>query len=84
MLAYLEQRERVGLGPRCPLADVFVALKESNAAFSLKDFHAGLKQMQADQRIALLPSSGPDDTPGPEYALLNGAAIYYYAARAAR
>lgn len=83
-LGYLEGRQRVGLGPRCALADLFVHLKEANSVLSIKDFHAGLKRMREAELIALLPSSGNGDVPGPEYALLDGAALYYYVTRASR
>jgi hypothetical protein len=41
-----------------------------------------LKRLQERQLIALLPSTGNGDAPGPEYALLDGAAVYYYVGRA--
>jgi hypothetical protein len=77
----LTHREQVGLGPRCPLAELFAVLKEKHSALTLKEFHAGLKIMQDGSTIRLLPGSGSGDTPGPEYALLDGAVVYYYVAR---
>jgi hypothetical protein len=79
---YLERRAQVGLGTRCPLADLFTTLKQKHADLSIKDFHNGLKQLQGGNAIELLPGLGPADTPGPEYALLDGASLYYYVARA--
>jgi hypothetical protein len=81
-LAYLERRKQVGLGTRCPLADLYTTLKEKHADMSIKEFHTGLKQLQLGKAIELLPSAGNGDTPGPEYALLDGPALYYYVARA--
>lgn len=80
-LDVLERRKQVGLGTRCPLADLFAALKEKNAELTVKDFHAGLRRLQERRLIALLPGVGNGDTPGPEYALLDGPAVYYYASR---
>jgi hypothetical protein len=82
-LDFLNRRQAVGLGPRCPLADLFTALSEKHAELAVKDFHAGLKRLHEDGVIALYPSAGVGDTPGPEYALLDHAAVYYYIARAA-
>ena len=82
-LAYLERRKQVGLGERCSLADLFGALKEQHGDLSIKDFHTGLKRLHERQVLALLPSTAVGDAPGPEYALLDGAAVYYYVGRAA-
>jgi len=82
-LDFIDRRHAVGLGPRCPLADLFLALKEKQTDLTVKDFHAGLKRLHDDGAVALFPSTGVGDTPGPEYALLDHAAVYYYVARAA-
>ncbi|MSQ93528.1 MAG: hypothetical protein EXR98_03110 [Gemmataceae bacterium] len=75
---YLERRRQVGLGTRCPLADLFSAVREKHAELTIKDFHAGLRRMQETKAITLLPSTGNGDTPGAEYAMLDGTAVYYY------
>lgn len=80
-LEYLDRRKRVGLGERCALAVLFTALKEKHAEMTVKDFHAGLKRLHERDVLALLPSTGSGDAPGPEYALLDGAAVYYYVGR---
>lgn len=82
VLNYLERRRQVGLGTRCPLADLFTSLKDQHATLSIKDFHHGLRQMQVADAIVLHPGVSATDTPGPEYALLDGPAVYYYVARA--
>lgn len=82
VLDYLERRRQVGLGTRCPLADLFTSLKDQHQTLSIKEFHSGLKQLQLADTIALHPGVGVSDTPGPEYALLDGPAVYYYVARA--
>jgi hypothetical protein len=81
-LDFLERREQVGLGPRCPLADLFTTLREKGVSLTIREFHQGLKRMQDAKSIDLLPSPGNGDAPGPEYALLDAASVYYYVARA--
>jgi len=45
-------------------------------------FHDGLRRLQDQRVIRLLPFAGPpDELPQPEYALLDGATFMYYAAR---
>lgn len=81
-LELLARRRQVGLGTRCPLADLYMALKEHYPELTIKEFHAGLRQLRASKTIALLVGSGAEDTPGPECALLDGANVYYYVAHA--
>jgi hypothetical protein len=75
---YLQRRHQVGLGTRCPLSELFLSLREAHPHLSIKDFHAGLKRLQDEGTLTLLPRVGEDDAPGPEYALLDGSAVYYY------
>jgi hypothetical protein len=77
-LEYLDRRKQVGLGERCTLGDLFTALKEKHVDMTIKDYHAGLKRMHEGKVLALLPSPGNGDAPGPEYALLDGPVVYYY------
>jgi hypothetical protein len=80
-LEYLNRRKQVGLGERCPLGDLFVALKEKHADMSIRDFHLGLKRLHEGNVVALLPGAGNGDAPSPEYALLDGPTVYYYIGR---
>jgi hypothetical protein len=80
-LEYLDSRKQVGLGERCALGDLFTALKDKHADLTIRDYHAGLKRMHEGKVLALLPSTGNGDAPGPEYALLDGPAVYYYVGR---
>jgi hypothetical protein len=83
VLDVLERRRQVGLGTRCPLSDLFVALRETHLGLTIKDFHAGLKDLQERKQVALQPGVTAADTPGPEYALLDGPIVYYYVSRCA-
>jgi hypothetical protein len=78
---YLKRRQQVGLGPRCPLADLYATLKAKHVDLTIRDFHAGLRKLHEAETITLLPSAGSGDAPGPEYAMLDGPAVYYYVAR---
>lgn len=81
-IEYLDRRRQVGLGTRCPLADLFHTLREKHPDLTIKDFHAGLRALHRNRTLTLLPGATAADTPGPEYALLEGAAVYYYVTRA--
>lgn len=82
-ITHLDRREQVGLGERCALGDLFANLKAHHADLTIKDYHAGLKRLQEGDVLKLWPSTGHGDTPSPEYALLDGAALYYYVGRSA-
>jgi hypothetical protein len=78
---YLERRREAGIATRCPLPDLFAALRAGQAGLTVKDFHAGLRRLHDRGALRLLPFDGPGELPEPEYALLDGAAVYYYLAR---
>ena len=80
-LEVLERRKQVGLGERCSLADLYGALKEHHHDLTIRDFHHGLKRLHERQLLALLTDVPNGDAPGPEYALLDGPAVYYYVGR---
>lgn len=80
-LAYLEERARAGHGGRCPLPELFAALRRKNDELTVRDFHSGLRRLHDRGLVRLLPCDGPEGPPEPEYALLDGAAVYYFAAR---
>jgi len=84
MLDFLQRRQQVGLGTRCPLEDLFASLRANHTALTIKEFHAGLKHLRDDGTIALMPSVPNGDSSAPEYALLDGVAVYYYVAPASR
>ncbi len=77
-LRFLESRHEVGLGTRCSLADLFAALRGKHNGLTLREFHAGIRRLREGAVLTLHPGTQPDDAPGPEYALLDGAAVYYY------
>jgi hypothetical protein len=81
VLNHLERRREAGISTRCPLPDLFAALRENHAGLTVKDFHAGLRRLHDRGALRLLPFDDPGELPEPEYALLDGAAVYYFLAR---
>lgn len=81
-LAYLDQRAARGTCEDCSLPELFAALREHHASLSLSDFHDGLRRLHDRRAIKLLPFAGPaHELPQPEYALLDGPTVLYFAAR---
>jgi hypothetical protein len=80
-VGYLEKRQTSGLPEKCSLAELFAAVKDKEASLTVKDFHIGLRRLYDRGVLRLFPFDGADGPPEPEYALLDGAAMYYFAAR---
>lgn len=77
---YLERRRHSAVGERCPLPELFaVALKQA-PELTIHDFHSGLRRLHDRGVLRLLTYEGEDGPPEPEYALLDGPTMYYYAA----
>ncbi len=81
-LTYLDRRRKGGAGGDCPLPELFAAVREQHNELSVTAFHEGLRRLSDRRALRLLPFTEPADRlPEPEYALLDGAAVLYYAAR---
>jgi hypothetical protein len=78
---YLDRRHDGGVPGPCPLAELFAAVREPHGELSLADFHAGLRRLHERGVVRLAPSANGGPLPEPEYALLDGAATYYYVTR---
>ncbi|MCX7700291.1 MAG: hypothetical protein N2039_05395 [Gemmataceae bacterium] len=79
---YLERRKESGGADGCPLPELFTALRRRFPELNLIDFHSGLRRLHDHRAIVLRPFDGPTDKiPEPEYALLDGAELMYFAAR---
>ena len=64
------------------MPELFAAVRRAAPELSLGDFQTGLRRLGDHRALALLPFQGPADTlPEPEFALLDGASVLYYAAR---
>jgi len=81
-LAYLDRRLAGDAHGRCSLPELFAALRERHAELSLTAFQEGLRRLYDRRLLRLLPFDTPaEPMPEPEHALLDGAAVFYYAAR---
>jgi hypothetical protein len=80
-VAYLNQRQRSGLGESCPLPELFAVVRKKEAGLTIRDFHSGLRRLHDRGVLRLLTYDGSDGPPEPEYALLDGPTMYYYAAK---
>ncbi len=86
-LNYLDRR-RLAAGPSadgntspCPLPELFSALVRQHPDLSIRAYHEGLRRLHDRRLVHLQPAASLDDLPQPEYALLEGAAVFYYVAR---
>ncbi|HEY8505637.1 MAG TPA: hypothetical protein VIL46_13715 [Gemmataceae bacterium] len=78
-LTYLDQRKESGAGD-CPLPELFAALRRQHPDLSVTAFHDGLRRLHDLRAIRLSPGEG-GELREPEYALLDGARMLYYAGR---
>jgi uncharacterized protein (TIGR03382 family) len=79
-LAYLQRRRAGGANGHCPLPELFAALRATQPSLALSDFHDGLRRLHDRRAVRLLPPADPGQPlPEPEYALVDGAAVYYLA-----
>jgi hypothetical protein len=78
---YLDQREHSGMPPRCALPELFGHLVRREDELTIRDFHTGLRRLHDRGLLRLFPADdrGPVE---PEYALLDGANVFYFAAKA--
>jgi hypothetical protein len=81
-LTYLDHRKLGGAIDDCPLQELFGVIKARHPNLSIILFHDGLRQLEQNRAIRLLPFlESPDKLPAPEYALLDGSRVLYYAKR---
>jgi hypothetical protein len=81
-LGYLDRRRGNGVQGDCPLPELFGALRPRYQELSLPEFHDGLRRLQDRRALRLLPFAGsPSEMPEPEYALIDGNNVLYFAAR---
>jgi len=81
-LAYLDHRRVSGANGHCPLPELFAALAAQHPGLSVGTFHDGLRRLQRERVLRLTPFEGsPSNLPQPEYAILDGATLLYYATR---
>lgn len=81
VLIYLERRHATGAPEDCPLPELFAAVVEKHPDLSIAAFHEGLRRMNDRKMLRLLPLSSPSVAPQPEFAMLDGANLHYFAGR---
>lgn len=83
-LNYLDRR-RLAAGNddsfSCPLPELFAALVRQHPGLSVRLYHEGLRRLHERRLLQLQPAASLADLPQPEYALLEGASVFYYVAR---
>jgi hypothetical protein len=81
-LAYLDRRQAAGATSDCPLPELFAALRQHDPELTLTGFHDRLRRLHDRQTLRLVPFAGPPtEMQEPEYALLDGNALLYYATK---
>lgn len=81
-LAYLDRRRVGGVAGQCPLPELFAALRQRYPDLAVNAFHDGLRRLCDRRALQLVPFTGPSqELPEPEYALLDGGTVLYYATR---
>jgi hypothetical protein len=81
-LAYLDHRRTGGATSDCPLPELFAALRDAYPDLSLSAFHDCLRRLHERRALRLLPfTDPPSEIKEPEYALLDGANLWYYVSR---
>jgi DNA-binding PadR family transcriptional regulator len=82
-IEYLDRRGQSGLGERCALPELFSHLAAREDELTIRDFHTGLRRLHDRGLVRLFPADDNDGPAEPEYALLDGANVFYFAAKAA-
>src|SRR5262249_19338256 len=81
-LAYLDRRRAAGAPGDCPLPELFAALRQHDPELTVTGFHDRLRRLHDRQTLRLIPFAGsPTEMQEPEYALLDGNALLYYATK---
>jgi hypothetical protein len=81
-LVYLDRRRDGGVAGPCPLPELFAAMRQHSVDLSLKAFHEGIRRLHDRRALRLVPFTGPPhELPEPEFALLEGGDLLYFAAR---
>ncbi|HTK77050.1 MAG TPA: hypothetical protein VL371_17425 [Gemmataceae bacterium] len=82
VLTYLDRRRDSGHAGPCPLPELFAAVRQRHPALAVPKFHDGLRRLNDYHAVTLLPFAGPVAALAePEYALLDGTTVLYYATR---
>jgi hypothetical protein len=78
---YLDRRRSSGASGDCPLPELFASLRREYPDLSLGCYHQGLDRLHERHVLRLRPVGPTEAMPQPEYALLRGDTVLYFAAR---
>jgi hypothetical protein len=79
-LNYLDRRKSGGAPGDCALPELFAAVCRAHAGLSIRTFHEGLRRLHERHALRLKPA-GAEVLAEPEFALLDGDAVLYWAGR---
>ncbi len=81
-LEFLAEWPKARPNDDCPLPELYRHAQQAAPQITVGQFHDGLRQMHADEKIHLHPWTGPlSEIPQPAYALLVGHSLAYYASK---
>ncbi|MFO0877946.1 MAG: hypothetical protein U0840_11385 [Gemmataceae bacterium] len=80
-LNYLDRRRAAGATGPCPLPELYDAIAKTHPNLELSAFQEGLRQLRQRRAIELRPLDDPEQMTRPEFALLDGDAVFYLALR---
>ncbi|MFL5241953.1 MAG: hypothetical protein ACJ8FY_07580 [Gemmataceae bacterium] len=80
-LDYLDQRKASGSSFPCPLPELFTDVSGRHAELTLGAFQAGLRTLHFHKAVCLVPAPESATLAQPEFAILEGEDVLYYATR---
>lgn len=81
VVRYLQWRRVEGEKAQTPLPELFELVRDIAPEISLAGFHDGLRKLHQARVIRLEAAADLGTVPRPEFALLDGAQVYYFACR---
>jgi DNA-binding PadR family transcriptional regulator len=83
VLDYLDQRYEAGAPENCPLSELYSAVRRQVDGLTLLDFQDGIRRLHDHRVVQLRPfPESADCLPEPEHAIVDGATVLYFAAKA--
>jgi hypothetical protein len=80
-LNYLDRRRNGGATADCALPELYEAVRRQHPGLAIGAFHEGLRRLHERRALCLKAADGPTGLTQPEFALFDGGAVLYYAAR---
>ncbi len=81
-LSYLDRRRNSGAPGDCALPELFAAVRQHSPHLTVSGFHDGLLRLHEHKALRLVSFTGPpNELTEPEFALVDGTELIYYARR---